>query len=126
MLSFNGTYKGSLQAELNGHMSGVTKSVMNSPCVDCTTGKTVQRVLTDQKGNGQRSGGRGRYNSRGRGRFGRGGGRGRGRGNFRGKSRGGYQQGYNQRKNYNGNYNGNTHQSNDAASAPPPSSGKGK
>ena len=78
MLSFNGTYKGSLQAELNGHMSGVTKSVMNSPCVDCTTGKTVQRALTDQKGSGQRSGSRGRFGHRGRGHYGRGGGRGGG------------------------------------------------
>lgn len=79
-------------------MSGVTKSVMNSPCVDCTTGKTIGRALNDQKGSGGRSG-RGRGGFRGRGR----GGRGRGRGN-RGRSRGGYNNGYNrnQATNHNG------------------------
>ena len=106
MLSFSGTYKGSLQNELNGHMSGVTKSVMNSPCVDCTTGKTVQRALTDQKGGNQRSG-RGRYGSRGRGYYNNRGGRGRGRGG-RGRSRGGYQRNYkNQNRTSNAGTDGN-------------------
>lgn len=104
MLTFSGHYKGTLQSDLNYHMSGVTKQVMNSPCVDCTTGKTVNKALNDQKGTGQRSG-RGRNGYRGRG---RGGFRGRGRGN-RGRGRGGYNNGYNRGNSNNRNQN----QSND-------------
>ena len=94
-------------------MSGVTKQVMNSPCVDCVTGKTINKALNDQKGNGGQRSGRGRNGFRGRG---RGGGRGRGRGN-RGRSRGGYNNGYNR-----GNSNNRNQHNNDNSN----SSGGGK
>ena len=71
MLTFSSTYKASLQSQLNAHMSGVTKTVMNSPCIDCQTGKDVNRVLSDMKGGnagyqnrrGSNGRGRGRYNN---------------------------------------------------------------
>ena len=111
ILTFNSTYKASLQKDMNGHMSGVTKSVMNSPCVDCQTGKTVSRVLSEQKSNNSNRGGR---NNRGKGKWdwSRGKNRdynrnkpyGRGRGN-RGRGRNGYSgNGYNGRGNQKDNY----------------------
>ena len=97
MLTFSSTYKASLQTQLNAHMSGVTKTVMNSPCIDCQTGKDVNRVLSDMKGGssgyqkrrGSSTRGRGRYNNRRKGyndRFNTRS-RGRGRGGYRGNHR---------------------------------------
>ena len=98
MLSFSSNYKASLQTSLNAHMSGVTKTVMNTPCTDCQTGKNVSRVLSDLKGGqtgyqnrrgGSNNRGRGRFNNRRNGRSNNDRYNGRSRGRGRSFSRGG-------------------------------------
>lgn len=115
LLNFDSVQKSSLQEQLRSHMSGITKSVMNSPCCDCQSGKSVNRALQDQNGrsnsfqNRRRGGGyRNNYNrnsnnnswgrNRNRGYNNRG--RNRGRNNY---GRGGQSGGY-QKNNYNRDY----------------------
>ena len=116
LLNFDSVQKSSLQEQLRGHMSGITKQVMNSPCCDCQSGKSVNRALQDQGGrsnsfsNRRRGGGyrngfnrNGNYNNkwnrnRNRGYNNRG--RNRGRGGY---GRGGQSNGY-QNNNYNRDY----------------------
>ena len=115
MLTFSSTYKASLQTQLNAHMSGVTKTVMNSPCIDCQTGKDVNRVLSDMKGGASGYGARRGSSHRGRGR----------RNNDRRNGRGYNDRSSNRSRGRGRNsHRGNHRDGNARADSAPPASGK--